>query len=135
MSKVMLLLILGSWATTVLSGQTAELPVEPPRAPQHTGKVLWRASVAALAAANAMDIRSSWGKNELNPLLSGNNRTFGSEGALLKLGIVGGTFVLESLVLRHHPKPKIYRSLAFVNFGVATVTGATAIRNFGVPRP
>jgi hypothetical protein len=91
--------------------------------------------VAALAVANVMDVRTSWGKYELNPNLAGNNGKFGREGALIKLGIVSGMVVLESVVLRHKPSKRFYRGLALVNFGSASVTGATAIRNLGVPRP
>jgi hypothetical protein len=90
--------------------------------------------VVALAAANVMDARSSWGKKELNPNLSGNIGSFGREGSLIKLGIVGGIFVLESVFLRHYPSAKFYRRLALINFADASVTGAVAIRNFGVPQ-
>src|SRR6266545_1912132 len=107
-------------------------PVESPRATPGTEKSLWRTSVAVLVAANVMDARSSWGKYELNPSLSGNNGRFGRQGALLKLGIVGGTFVLESWLLRHQHSARFYRRVALVNFGSAAVTGATAFRNLGV---
>lgn len=133
--KLMLLLIMGVWAMPAVAGDDASLPVELPRATQSAGKNLWRASLVALAAANVMDVHSSWGKHELNPNLSGSNGRFGGQGAVLKLGIVGGMFVLESLVLRHHPSAKLHRFLAVVNFGGASVTGATAIRNYGIPRP
>jgi hypothetical protein len=130
----MLLLLVGVWAMPAVAEDAAR-PAEPQRANQTGGKTLWRVSVAALAAANVMDARSSWGKHELNPTLSGNNGRFGREGSLIKLGIVGGMFAVESLVLRHRPASKFYRGLALINFGSAAVTGATAIRNFGVPRP
>lgn len=107
---------------------------EPLRIPRPAGRNLWRASLAAVAAANVMDAGSSWGKRELNPNLSGNNGRFGWQGAVLKVGIVGGVLALESLVLRHQPSTKLYRGLAVVNFGGASVTGATAIRNLGIPR-
>ena len=133
MQKLMLLLITGMWVMpAVADGQTV-FPAEP-RATHATGKNLWRVSVVALAAANVMDADSSWGKHELNPNLSGNNGRFGRDGALLKLGIVGGMFVVESLILRRRSSAKFYRGLALINFGSASVTGAIAIRNFGVPR-
>jgi hypothetical protein len=136
MQKFMLFLMMGMWAIPAVAGDLAALPAEPRRTTaQPAGKILWRASLAALAATNAMDVASSWGKRELNPNLSGDNGRFGREGALIKLGIVGGMFVVESLVLRHRTTAKFYRGLAFVNFGSASVTGAIAIRNFGVPRP
>ena len=128
MQRLLVLLIMGAWATPVVAGEeAAAVPV--------AGKNLWRASVAALAVANAMDARTSWGKYELNPNLSGKNGKFGREGALIKLGIVSGMFVVESVVLRHKASKRFYRGLALVNFGSASVTGATAIRNLGVPRP
>jgi hypothetical protein len=127
MRRLLVLLIMGVWATPVVAGEAEAVPAG--------GKNLWRASVAALAVANVMDVRTSWGKYELNPNLAGNNGKFGREGALIKLGIVSGMVVLESVVLRHKPSKRFYRGLALVNFGSASVTGATAIRNLGVPRP
>ncbi len=81
-----------------------------------------------------MDAGSSWGKRELNPGLSGSNGRFGGQGAVLKLGMVGGAMALEWLVLRRQPSAKLRRGLAWVNFGSAGVTGAMAIRNLGIPR-
>ena len=127
MQRLLVLLIMGAWATPVVAGEGAAVPI--------AGKNLWRASVAALAVANAMDARTSWGKYELNSNLSGKNGKFGGEGTLIKLGIVSGMFVVESVVLRHKASKRFYRGLALVNFGSASVTGATAIRNLGVPRP
>ena len=135
MLLMMLLMMIGMWAMPAVAGGPAALPVEPQHKTQPAGKILWRTSLAALTAANAMDVRSSWGKHELNPSLSGDNGRFGREGALIKLGILGGMFAVESLILRRQPSAKFYRGLAIVNFGSASVTGAIAIRNFGVPRP
>jgi hypothetical protein len=134
MQKLRVLVMIFVWAMPGVAGERAVLPGELSPAPLLVGKHLWRASVAALAAANVMDAQSSWGKRELNPNLSGSNGTFGRQGVVLKLGIVGGMFVLESLVLRHKPSARLYRGLALLNLGSASVTGAVAIRNYGVPR-
>lgn len=131
MQRLLVLLIMGAWATPVVAGEGEAAAAAVPVA----GKNLWRASVAALAVANAMDAHTSWGKYELNSNLSGKNGKFGREGALIKLGIVSGMFVVESLVLRRKASKRFYRGLALVNFGSASVTGGTAIRNLGVPRP
>jgi hypothetical protein len=133
MQKLMLVLMTGMWVMPAVADGLSALPVEP-RATHATGKNLWRVSVVTLAAANVLDAHSSWGKHELNPNLSGNNGSFGREGALLKLGIVGGLIVVESLVLHNRPSAKFRRGLALINFGSASVTGAMAIRNFGIPR-
>ena len=95
---------------------------------------LWKVSLTSLAVANAMDVRSSWGKHELNPALANSSGNFGKEGALIKLGLQGGLFGAEYLITRGHPSRKVYRVLTFVNFGAAGVTGAVAARNFGLPR-
>jgi hypothetical protein len=125
---------MGLWATPVVAGGPTALPVELPRAPQSAGKNLWRASMLAVAAANVMDAHSSWGKRELNLNLAEKNGSFGPQGVLLKVAIVGGIFGVESLILRHHSSAKFHRILALVNFGSASVTGATAIQNLSVPR-
>ena len=108
--------------------------LEKPAVTQPRGKTLWRFSIAALAVGNVMDAQSSWGKRELNQSLAGSNGSFGMHSALLKVGIVAGVCTVEYLVLRRHPSTSLYRKLSFVNFGDATVTGAMAIRNYGVPR-
>lgn len=136
MKKLVLCLLMG---ISMVSLSFAEGPADPAlEAPgaQHPapGRDLWRASVAAVAAANLMDAGSSWGKRELNPGLSGSNGRFGGQGAVLKLGMVGGVMGLEWLVLRRQPSAKLRRRLAWVNFGSAGVTGAMAIRNLGIPR-
>jgi hypothetical protein len=98
------------------------------------GKVLWKASLASLAVANALDVQSSWGKHELNPTLAGPTARFGGQGALIKLGLQGGLMGVEYLITRGHPTKKLYRSLSVINFGAATATAAVASHNYIVPR-
>jgi hypothetical protein len=121
-----------------------EAPVAPfaPSAPATTtiqkastpGKNLWRASIVTLATANVMDVQSSWGKHELNSTLSGPTGTFGRQGALIKLGFQGGLVGLEYLITRGHPTGKLYRKLAFINFGATALIGGVAAHNYTVPR-
>jgi hypothetical protein len=99
----------------------------------HGSTALWRYSVTALAVTNILDAQSSWGKRELNPDLSGHQGTFGLHGALLKLGIQGGVFGLEYLVLHRRPGKNLYRVLSVFNFACAGVTGATAVHNYTIP--
>ena len=98
------------------------------------GARLWKVSLTTLAAANLADVRSSWGKHELNPALSAGNGTFGREGALIKLGLQGGLFGVEFLITRGHPNRKLYRALSFINFGAAAATGAVAAHNYTIRR-
>ena len=104
-------------------------------AQESPGKKLWQWSFTSLAVANALDIHSSWGKHELNPALANPNGTFGRNGALLKLGFQGGLLGFEYLITRGHPRPKVFRALSILNFGVAAGTAAVAAHNYGIPRP
>jgi len=109
-------------------------PVAAIQNPAAPGKNLWRSSVVALTAANLMDVHSSWGKRELNSTLAGPTGTFGRQGALLKLGFQGGLVGLEYLITRGHPTGKLYRKLAFINFGASAAIGAVAAHNYTIPR-
>jgi hypothetical protein len=121
--------------TPIVTQPTDMVPLlETPRVMRPSGKKLWQFSIAALAIGNAMDAQSSWGKRELNQNLAGSNGSFGLHSALLKAGIAAGVVGVEYLVLHRRPSASLYRKLAFVNFGDASVTGAMAIRNYGVPR-
>lgn len=102
-----------------------------------SGRTLWRASIAALTTANAMDVQSSWGKRELNPALANGSGTFGVQGALLKLGLQGSLVGIEYLITRHYPRSsgRLYRVFSIVNFGAAAGMAGAAIHNYGVPQP
>ncbi len=129
MTKLLLLLTV----TFSLSAQdrSADRSADRPPAPDTR---LWRASLATLAVANFADVKSSWGKHELNQTLAGPNGSFGRQGALIKLGIQGGLFGVEYLITRGHPSRKVYRALSFVNFGAAAATGAVAAHNYTIGR-
>ena len=126
-----LLLILG-FCAGILGAQQHPLLDRP--APTVAPK-LWRASVASVAAANALDIHSSWGKHELNSTLSSSSGSFGREGALIKVGLQGGLIGFEYLITRGHPSHKLYRALTIVNFSVAGTMSGVAIHNYTIPRP
>jgi hypothetical protein len=111
---------------TVPQGQTVDRKLLP-------AQKLWRVSVAALAAVNAMDVQSSWHKHELNSTLADANGTFGAQGALIKLGMQGGLVGVEYLLTRHRPSARLYRAVSIINFGVAAGIGSVAGHNYTVP--
>jgi len=77
MRNLMLMFLLSTYA---LSAQEAFLRPQPD--PASKAKTVWKASVLSLAAANALDVHSSWGKHELNPALGfGRQAKFGVQGA------------------------------------------------------
>jgi hypothetical protein len=96
-------------------------------------QVSYAASVAALVAANALDIHSSYGKYEVNPLVAGSGGRFTGRSIAVKSGIVAGTLVVQWLIVRKHPEWKA--KLAWLNLGTAGVYSGIALRNYGVPRP
>ena len=99
------------------------------------GRTLWRISLATLAASNALDIQSSWGKHELNPNLAGPSGNFGVQGALLKVGLQGGLAGVEYLLTRHRPSPRLYRALAVINFGASAGFAGVTAHNYTVAPP
>jgi hypothetical protein len=104
--------------------------------PRTPGRTVWKFSLAALAAANALDVHSSWGKHELNPALAGSGQAnFGAQGTLIKAGLQGGLAGVEYLLTRRRPGGRLYRALSVINFGAAAGVGAVAIRNYGVAPP
>ena len=130
MRNLLLLLMLSLGA--LYAEDSSILAAPPTPRPNHA---LWKASLAAIAVANAMDVQSSWGKHELNPTLSGPTGNFGGQGALIKLGIQGALLGAECLITRGHPSKRLYRALSAINFGAAATTAAVAAHNYTIPRP
>ncbi len=101
--------------------------IEAPKQP----KKLWWASVAAVVAASLLDVASSQGGKEANPLLQGPNGTFSTGRALLLKSVAsGGIIGIEAWVL--HRSPSSARSASVVNFATAGTISALAVRNWRV---
>lgn len=98
----------------------------PAEKPGH--KNLWWASVAALATASVLDARSSWGRQELNPLLQGPNGRFNARSVEIKSAIVGASVAFQWFALRHHSQ-KLEKPLGFANLAAAGLTAGAAIHN------
>ena len=87
----------------------------------------WKISSFVLAAAVAADVQSSWGRQELNPLLRNGNGRFGVQGFALKSVLVGGTLGAQYFLLKKHPGASKYAMIS--NFAIAGVLGGAAITN------
>ncbi|MGA3027816.1 MAG: hypothetical protein ABSF98_23920 [Bryobacteraceae bacterium] len=93
-------------------------------------KILYGISVASLLGANGMDIVSSYGKLEENPLLQGSGGRFDARSVMLKSALVGGLQVSSYLVMRRHPE---FRKRAMImNFVATAVLAGVAAHNFGI---
>jgi hypothetical protein len=88
----------------------------------------WLASVAALVAAHASDVASSYGRQEANPLLRTGSGRFGAGSMGIKMGIVGGVVALQCLALGK--APEAHRNVAITNFAGSGAMGALAARNW-----
>lgn len=88
---------------------------------------LWWASVVAVVAGSAVDAHSSWGRQELNPLLRGANGEFGMKAVAIKAAIAGGVVGAQYLMLRKNPHAAKYAAIA--NFGMAGAFGGVAVYN------
>jgi hypothetical protein len=97
------------------------------------GTRLWKVSLAALTTANLVDIHSSWGKPELNPVLGLSSGRFGWHAALVKAAISGAVMGVEYLATRGHRRPSLYRALSIANFGSVAAVGAVAAHNYTLP--
>ena len=129
MRNTLLLLVLSAGPLCAGDSPVLAAPRTPP-----PGKALWKASLASIEAAQAMDMHSSWGKHELNSTLSDAGGKFGTQGALIKLALQGSVMSLEYLVTRGHPSKRLYRALSVINFGAAATTAAVASHNYTIPR-
>lgn len=96
-------------------------------APKPRRKTWWWTSVAALGAATALDVRSSWGRPEMNALLRGPDGRFAIQGLRIKSSIVAANCGFQWLVLRR--RPNMDRTLAGVNSGLAAWYAVAAARN------
>ena len=109
------------------------VPFDKPVQDMRTGlPTSWKLSLAPLVAAHSLDVASSWGQIERNPLLAGPNGRFGAQSAVIKAGIVGVAVLVEYLVLKSHPKmAKLFTRVNYIN---SIFTGGIAAHNFVVTR-
>jgi hypothetical protein len=83
-----------------------------------------------LVASQALDIASSYGKRELNPLLAEPQGQFGVQSALLKAGVTVGLIGVEYLMVKAHPASA--RTFTKLNWAAAALTTGLAVHNFSI---
>ena len=102
----------------------------------HRWQKRWVASCVALAAVNVLDLHSSRGRWEGNPLLRDPTGRFSPGKAILVKGAVGGGFLAAQLWLVHrHPQRDYYKPFTMVNSFAAGGLAGVAIHNYGLPPP
>lgn len=94
---------------------------------------IWVSALIAIAAANAFDAGSSWGKMEGNSLLASSDGTFGGKGLAIKSATAGALIIPQILLLRHHESLK--GRAAIGDFATAGLLTGVSIHNLSVRAP
>ena len=100
------------------------------RAADQTAISRWKFSLAPVFASQALDVASSYGMREVNPMLAGSDGRFGAKGAGIKLGATAGLLGVEYLIVRKYPRSA--RVFTKVNWSVSIVTTGFAAHNFAI---
>jgi hypothetical protein len=114
--------------TTVIQPLTIESATR--RAADQTSFNRWKLSLAPVFASQALDLASSYGMRELNPMLASADGRFGAKGAGLKLGASAGLLGVEYLIVRKYPQSA--RVFTKINWPVSIVTAGFAAHNFAI---
>ncbi len=91
---------------------------------------LYLLSLGAFNAVNTLDITSSFGKRELNPLLAGNGQRFDMGSVAKKLAMVGAIDATQIFALRR--QPSAMKRLALANLVMTGVLAGVVAHNYGV---
>jgi hypothetical protein len=86
--------------------------------------------LVAVAASQSLDIASSHGMRELNPLLAGPDGRFGAKATSIKVGTTAAVVGIEYLIVRKWPNAA--RVLAKLNWGSSALTSVFAVHNFAI---
>jgi hypothetical protein len=121
-----LLFALFSFTSVARAGEvTSDIP-----APKVPLSASWKWSLAPLAASQALDITSSYGMRELNPLLADRQGQFGVQSAVLKVGVTAGLIGVECLIVKVHPSSA--GMFTKLNWAAAGLTAGFAVHNFAI---
>jgi len=97
-----------------------------PEQKQH--RRLWWTSVAAMVAASVLDTHSSWGRQELNPILANGNGTFGGRAIAIKAGLAVSIAGAQYFMLRGNHRAQKHASLT--NISLAGAMAGVAYHNY-----
>ncbi|HYM12563.1 MAG TPA: hypothetical protein VEU62_17635 [Bryobacterales bacterium] len=113
-------------------------PVSPAQAEARSGRARWKkrwiATWLAIAALNTLDIQSSRGHGEANPLLRDPSGRFSAGKAmLLKSAIGGGLFATEWWIARRNPRQDYYKPFTVLNTAAAGGLVGVVVHNYSLP--
>lgn len=90
----------------------------------------WKRSLVPVVVSQSLDIASSYGMRELNPLLAGPDGRFGAKATTIKIGAAAAVVGLEYLIVRKWPNTG--RVFSKLNWGSAVLTGSFAAHNYRI---
>jgi len=125
-------------ASRLLTNANTALPFAPVRlAPARAADVRenrdlhrWKLSLIPLAGSQVLDVSSSWGMRELNPVLAGNDGRFGAQAATVKLGVAGAFVGVQYLIVRKFPRTA--RVFEKINWAGTALTFSFAVHNYAI---
>ncbi len=122
------------------SGAAAAVAMRDLDKAQASGRARWKkrwvVSWLAVAAVNALDMHSSMGHREVNPLLRNREGRFSvGKGLALKGAIFGGFFAAQYAITRANPESNSYRPFTITNGVIAGALGGVAAHNYSLPAP
>ncbi len=90
----------------------------------------WKRSLIPLVATQGLDVASSYGMCELNPMLAGSDGRFGAKAASIKAGTTLAVVGIEYLVVKKWPGAA--RMFSKLNWGSSVLTGVVAAHNYAI---
>ncbi len=90
----------------------------------------WKWSLVPLVASQTLDIASSYGMRELNPLLAGPQQQFSVKATVVKVAVTAAFLGAEYLIVKVHPRAA--KMLTTINWSGAALTSGFAIHNFSI---
>jgi hypothetical protein len=90
----------------------------------------WKISLIPVVASQSLDIASSYGMRELNPMLASADGRFDTKAMSIKLGMTAGIIGAEYLIVKKWPGSA--RVLSKVNWGSSALTTAFAVHNYAI---
>jgi len=94
-------------------------------------QTIWKITIPILGAAQSMDVASSVGAYEANPLARNSSGRFSSARAVpIKIGVTVGIVLLQRHIIRRHPKSA--KVFAAQNVAMSAAIGAVAVRNWKI---
>lgn len=90
----------------------------------------WKISLVPVVASQSLDIASSYGMIERNPLLAGPDGRFSTKALSIKLGTTAAIIGVEYLIVKKWSGSA--RVLSKVNWGTSALTTGFAVHNFAI---